>query len=190
MLPHTRVGGISGLLEIINDRGGREDLPKLAESLQLEVDDLLPAVDALVLLGFAEVAHGDVTITAAGREFATADVHRSHEIFKEQLLKNVRFISTVLGAMPNSLNTTPTKNGCMKWIIPLRLARDVRLRSVGISFFSRSLSSRGNRAMNLVRGAPASLYAITPLYRPEAAGSQNENSQRSRPRGSQHSSHP
>lgn len=99
MLPHTRVGGISGLLEIINDRGGREDLPKLAESLQLEVDDLLPAVDALVMLGFAEVAQGDVTITEAGREFATADVHRSHEIFKEQLLKNVRFISTVMGAM-------------------------------------------------------------------------------------------
>ena len=34
MLPHARVGGISGLLEIINDRGGREDLPKLAESLR------------------------------------------------------------------------------------------------------------------------------------------------------------
>ncbi|HMF75274.1 MAG TPA: nitrate/sulfonate/bicarbonate ABC transporter ATP-binding protein [Bryobacteraceae bacterium] len=99
MLPHTRVGGISGLLEIINDRGGREDLPKLAESLQLEVDDLLPTVDASVMLGFAEVAQGDVTITDAGREFATADVHRSHEIFKEQLLKNVRFISTVMGAM-------------------------------------------------------------------------------------------
>ena len=31
MLPHARVGGISGLLEIVNDRGGREDLPKLAE---------------------------------------------------------------------------------------------------------------------------------------------------------------
>ena len=66
---------------------GSEDLPKLAESLRLEVDDLLPAVDAAAMLGFAEVAHGDVTITAAGKEFATAGVHRSHEIFKEQLLK-------------------------------------------------------------------------------------------------------
>ena len=35
---------------------GREDLPKLADSLRLEVDDLLPAVDASALLGFAEVA--------------------------------------------------------------------------------------------------------------------------------------
>jgi NitT/TauT family transport system ATP-binding protein len=95
MLSHARVGGISGLLEIVNDRGGREDLPKLAESLRLEIDDLLPAVDAASMLGFAEVAHGDVMITEAGKEFATADVHRSHEIFKEQLLKNVPFASTV-----------------------------------------------------------------------------------------------
>ena len=95
MLPHARVGGISGLLEIINDRGGREDLPTLAQSLRLEVDDLLPAIDASGMLGFAHVEHGDVVITDAGREFATADVHRSHEIFKEQLLKHVPFASTV-----------------------------------------------------------------------------------------------
>jgi NitT/TauT family transport system ATP-binding protein len=99
MLPHARVGGISGLLEIIHARGGREDLPKLAESLSLEVDDLLPAVDASALLRFAEVAHGDVTITEAGTEFATAGVHRSHEIFKEQVLKSVPFLLTVLEAI-------------------------------------------------------------------------------------------
>jgi len=96
MLPHARVGGISGLLEIIHDRGGREDLPKLAEGLRLEVDDLLPAVDAAAMLGFAGVAQGDVTITDAGTEFATAGVHRSHQIFREQLLKHVPFASTVV----------------------------------------------------------------------------------------------
>ncbi len=99
MLPHARVGGISGLLEIVHDRGGREDLPKLADSLRLEVDDLLPAVDASALLGFAEVAQGDVVITDAGREFATADVHRSHEIFKEQILSHVPFLATVTEAL-------------------------------------------------------------------------------------------
>jgi NitT/TauT family transport system ATP-binding protein len=99
MLPHARSGGISGLLEIVYDRGGREDLPKLAESLRLEVDDLLPAVDASVLLGFAKVEHGDVLISDIGKEFATADVHRSHEIFKQQLVKCVPFVSTVVEAI-------------------------------------------------------------------------------------------
>jgi NitT/TauT family transport system ATP-binding protein len=96
MLPHARVGGISGLLEIVHDRGGREDLPKLAESLRLEVDDLLPAVDASAMLGFAKVEHGDVLITGIGNEFATADVHRSHQIFKDQVLKSVPFASSIV----------------------------------------------------------------------------------------------
>ena len=99
MLPHARFGGISGLLEIVHDRGGREDLPKLAESLRLEVDDLLPAVDASALLGFARVEEGDVLLTPVGDEFATADVHRSHEIFKQQVLANVPFMSTVVETM-------------------------------------------------------------------------------------------
>jgi NitT/TauT family transport system ATP-binding protein len=96
MLPHARSGGISGLLEIIHDRGGREDLPRLASDLRLEIDDLLPAVDASALLGFASVAEGDVTLTPIGEEFSTAGVHRSHEIFKEQLLSRVPLTAAVL----------------------------------------------------------------------------------------------
>jgi NitT/TauT family transport system ATP-binding protein len=99
MLPHARVGGISGFLEILNERGGHEDLASLAESLRLEVDDLLPAVDASAMLGFAEVRHGEVTIADAGREFATSGVHRSHQIFKEQLLKHIPFASAVAEAV-------------------------------------------------------------------------------------------
>jgi len=110
MLPHARVGGISGLLEIVNDRGGREDLPKLAESLRLEVDDLLPAVDASALLGLAVVAQGDVMITDAGREFATAGVHRSHEIFKEQILSHVPFVTTVTEALNQKKNSSIGKD--------------------------------------------------------------------------------
>jgi NitT/TauT family transport system ATP-binding protein len=99
MLPHTRAGGISGLLEIIDDRGGREDLPKLAGELRLEIDDLLPAVDAAAMLGFASIDHGDVVISDAGKEFATAGVHRSHEIFREQLLQKVPIAAAVVGML-------------------------------------------------------------------------------------------
>jgi len=96
MVPHARVGGISGLLELVHDRDGREDLPKLASTLRLEVDDLLPTVDAAVMLGFAEISDGDVIITPAGREFATADPQRSKDLFREHLLANFPFVSTIL----------------------------------------------------------------------------------------------
>ena len=53
-LPQVTVDGLSGLAEILLGRhdGAAEDL---ADSLGLEVDALLPLVDALVLLGFAEL---------------------------------------------------------------------------------------------------------------------------------------
>ena len=96
ILPHARVGGISGLLEIIADQGGREDLPKLAERLKLEIDELLPTIDAAVMLGFAKVAEGDVIITPEGHEFATADVEKSWQIFQRQLVEQVPFVNTVM----------------------------------------------------------------------------------------------
>src|SRR6202008_940241 len=69
MLPHTRPGGLAGLLEILADQGGRVDLHRLADELSLEVDDLLPTVDTAALLGFLRVEEGNVTITPEGQAF-------------------------------------------------------------------------------------------------------------------------
>jgi NitT/TauT family transport system ATP-binding protein len=95
-LPHVRPGGISGLLEIVADQGGEEELSKLAEQLRLPVDDLLPVVDAAVLLGFAGMNEGNLQITPAGHEFVLADVERSRQIFQKQLLEQVPFAATML----------------------------------------------------------------------------------------------
>ena len=103
-LPHARAGGISGLLEMIVEHGGRDDLPQLAERLRLEVDDLLPIVDAAAMLAFAEVAHGDVMVTLIGREFAGASVERSREIFREQVLARVPLIETIMQALGGKKN--------------------------------------------------------------------------------------
>ena len=46
LLPHARPGGVAGLLELLNDREGEEDMYHIAEDLLLEVDDLLPIIDA------------------------------------------------------------------------------------------------------------------------------------------------
>ncbi|HEX2822596.1 MAG TPA: AAA-associated domain-containing protein [Streptosporangiaceae bacterium] len=62
-LPRASVGELAGLLEILDKRGGRDDLPKLAQHLTFEVDDLLPLVDAAEMLGFATVADADIELT-------------------------------------------------------------------------------------------------------------------------------
>ncbi len=110
MLPHARVGGISGLLEIVNEAGGRADLPELAERLRLEVDDLLPTVDAAVMLGFAKVENGDVEISEEGREFATADVDRSRDLFAKQLALHVPFLSSMVETLRQKGDKTAGKD--------------------------------------------------------------------------------
>ncbi|MFD9907877.1 nitrate/sulfonate/bicarbonate ABC transporter ATP-binding protein [Streptomyces sp. NPDC059063] len=80
-LPTASVDGLSGLAEMVAHRGGRCDLADLAEDLGLDVDDLLPQVDALDLLGFAGVSGDDLVLTERGAAFAGADVQTSKTIF-------------------------------------------------------------------------------------------------------------
>ncbi|MGQ9866033.1 MAG: ABC transporter ATP-binding protein [Pseudanabaenaceae cyanobacterium] len=100
LLPHVRVGEISGLLELIVERPeGTDDIPRLAESLQLEVDDFLPILDGAVLLGFAEVSQGDVKLTDIGRDFATTTILRSKDLFRQQVLQHVPVLSLIVAAL-------------------------------------------------------------------------------------------
>ena len=89
MLPHTRPGGLAGLLEILADQGGRVDLHRLADELSLEVDALLPSVDTAALLGFLHVEEGNVTITPEGQAFAQGDIQARKAIFRKAALANV-----------------------------------------------------------------------------------------------------
>jgi NitT/TauT family transport system ATP-binding protein len=89
MLPHTRPGGMAGLLEIVADQAGRVDLRRLAEDLSLEVDALLPTVDTAVLLGLLRVEEGEAVITPEGRDFARGDIQTRKKLFRATALAHV-----------------------------------------------------------------------------------------------------
>jgi NitT/TauT family transport system ATP-binding protein len=95
MLPHAKPGGIAGILELLIDRGGRDDLYRLAEQLRLEVDDLLPITEAAALLGFAKLHQGDAEITEAGKAFAEADILTRKVLFREAILTHVRIFQQI-----------------------------------------------------------------------------------------------
>ena len=61
-LPNAHLNALAGLLEKLAEEGGRVDLYRIGGALVLEIDDLLPIVEAGELLGF---------ITRAGRRSAT-----------------------------------------------------------------------------------------------------------------------
>jgi NitT/TauT family transport system ATP-binding protein len=89
MLPHTRPGGLAGLLEILVDQGGRADLHVLADELSLEVDALLPSVDTAVLLGMLKLEEGDAIITEGGKAFAQGDIQGRKAIFRKAVLSHI-----------------------------------------------------------------------------------------------------
>ena len=82
---------LAGLMETVAAEpfGGKADLPELAESLQMEADELFPLAEALQLLRFAGVAHGDIRLTAIGRRFVESDVDARKKLFAEQMTAHV-----------------------------------------------------------------------------------------------------
>jgi NitT/TauT family transport system ATP-binding protein len=106
MLPHTRPGGLAGLLEILMDQGGRADLHKLADELSLEVDALLPTVDTAVLLGMLRLEEGDAIITPEGQAYAQADIQARKAIFRKAALANVPLLAQMQNALKAKSNRT------------------------------------------------------------------------------------
>lgn len=100
-LPHSRPGGVAGLLELLVDRNGEEDTYHVAEDLLLEVDDLLPILQAASLLGFATVQEGDVVITQEGRVYAEADIPTRKALFRKAALGRVSQLQHMRGALIN-----------------------------------------------------------------------------------------
>lgn len=105
-LPSARVAHMRGVLKAIRHSHlqGRTDLPTLAAALQWATNDLLPILEALQLLEFAQVTDGNIELTPHGQAFLDADIQRRKEIFGEHLLRRVplaRHICRMIGERPN-----------------------------------------------------------------------------------------
>jgi NitT/TauT family transport system ATP-binding protein len=98
-LPHSRPGGVAGLMELLVDRNGQEDTYHIAEDLLLEVDELLPILQAATLLGFATAREGDVTITPEGRAYAEADIQTRKVLFRKAALERVPMLQKMQSAL-------------------------------------------------------------------------------------------
>jgi len=99
MLPHARPGGMAGLLELLLDKGGRDDIYRLADDLSFEIDDLLPIVDAAQLLGFLTIEEGDAAITESGAEFANSEILRQKELFRSAAVASVLLLRQIRRAL-------------------------------------------------------------------------------------------
>jgi NitT/TauT family transport system ATP-binding protein len=98
LLPHVPLGRLFGLIEVMAETPGPDDLFRLADRLRLELDDLHPLVEAARLLGWARVAHGDYDLTEEGHRVATAEVADRKALFRERV-RHLPIIASILGAL-------------------------------------------------------------------------------------------
>lgn len=103
-LPDVDISELSGLLETIEEAPkDRVDLPELADSLHLDMDDLFQLTEMLQIFGLARISEGDVELTPAGKQFAIADILGRKRLFAQLLLEHVplaRHIRSVLDQEP------------------------------------------------------------------------------------------
>jgi len=85
MLPAVRIGSVAGLLNFIDEDG--TDIYRLGQSLQLDVDEIYPIIEAADLIGLVDVQEGDVLVNDRGAEFIKSSINQRKALVRENVLK-------------------------------------------------------------------------------------------------------
>jgi NitT/TauT family transport system ATP-binding protein len=86
-IPDCQLTWVFGLLETLEDRGGRDDGYRIARDLQFNFSDLLKVMKAAEILGLVTTPSGDVVLEQPGKEFLGLDVNQRKLMLREQLKK-------------------------------------------------------------------------------------------------------
>jgi NitT/TauT family transport system ATP-binding protein len=91
VLPRVSTNALAGLMEEVDGTpfDGRAAMAELADSAQLDVDELFPIAETLQLLRFAELRGATLLLTPAGRRYAQADVDQRKAMFSQAVLSYV-----------------------------------------------------------------------------------------------------
>ncbi len=90
-IPETNLPRVFGLLEILDDRGGKEDGYKLARELNYNFGELLKVMKAAEILGFVDTPRGDIVLEPQGKRFLESDINQRKIILRERLKQHGLF---------------------------------------------------------------------------------------------------
>ena len=94
-LPDAGASEVIGLLEVLDDRGGRENVFRLVSDLSRDFGKSLNVCKAAELLDFVDTPKQDVLLTELGRRFLLASIPDRKQIFREQVEQLQVFKDTV-----------------------------------------------------------------------------------------------
>ena len=89
------------LCELLDDRGGRENVYQLAQDLHLPFTELLLAIKGAEMLGLVETPPGHVQLTELGRRAHESPLADKKTLLRQQMLK-LRVFQHVMKLIENS----------------------------------------------------------------------------------------
>jgi NitT/TauT family transport system ATP-binding protein len=97
VLPRVSTNSIAGLIEEVDGTPfeGKASMSELADSLQLEADELFPMAETLQLLRFAELRGPELVLTPAARRYAQGDVDQRKQLFAQALNQHVPLVQHI-----------------------------------------------------------------------------------------------
>ncbi len=97
-LPCVNIGQIFGLMEMVQDRGGRIDVFAVDQLTDYDFGHTLAVVKAGEMLGLLDTPRNDVTLTDLGRQLLAGDINVRKALFRQQLqtLGTFRFVIHLL----------------------------------------------------------------------------------------------
>ena len=84
-IPDCQLTWVFGLLETLDDRGGRDDGYKIARELNFKFGDLLKVMKTAEILGFVSTPDGDVVLEPLGKQVIESEINQRKLIVRERL---------------------------------------------------------------------------------------------------------
>jgi len=89
--PKCSPSEMTGLLVLLDSHKGDEDVARLADDLDLEIDEILPSLDFAEALDFVQVNDGRSTLTDTGRRFLAGTIRERKAVVRDQLRRTTLF---------------------------------------------------------------------------------------------------
>jgi len=84
-----------GLLVLLDNHHGSEDVALLADDLDLEIDEIFPSLEYAEILQLVKVSDGRVSFTDLGKKLVASTIRGRKSILREQLRRTTLFKTLV-----------------------------------------------------------------------------------------------
>lgn len=122
-LPAVSLGKVIGFLEILDDLGGRDDIFRAATALQMELDDILPVIEAGQTLGFIRVEQGDAELTEWGRRFLRSDINERKRLICLKI-EEISLFQELVGILRSKRNSRMSRSAYLNSVLKGMYSRE------------------------------------------------------------------